>query len=134
MKILFNKKQILRIINEQISSAADVSSTKKSIESLVNKQRNVGWAVSPTQDDVDNINDNEINTIPVPSNPHQAYIIYLDGYEREAEELKNIAEKYKGFLSPDATDDETVRIGRLLSYPENEIEDYIKKRNYNETI
>ena len=133
MKILLCKGQILRMINEQVHPL-DVTGARTAIESLVNKRRNVGWINEPKQEDVDLMNDNEIQSIKVPSNPYDAYVIYLDGHENEAKELKNIAERYKGFLSPQSSDEETQRIGRILSYPENEIEEYIKKRNYIETI
>lgn len=126
MKIILTEEQKRRIFNEDVYPH-EVSNSKSAIRSLINKQRNVGWINLPKQEDVDIMNDNNIESIPVPSNPYDAYVIYLDGYENEAKELVRISQKYNGFLSPDATDEETYKIGRILGYPESEIEDYIKK-------
>jgi hypothetical protein len=62
-------------------------------------------------------------------NPNEPYIVYAPGHEKEANELKDIAEKYNGYLHKDATEQDTIRIGQLLNYKPKEIEDYIEK-NY----
>lgn len=74
------------------------------------------------------IADNDLKVMYVKGNPYEAYVVYTQGSESKASELKGIAEKYGGFLSKDATREETKRIGQLLGYTKQSIEDYINKR------
>jgi hypothetical protein len=68
---------------------------------------------------------NSIQMIP----RSDAWIIYKDGYEKQAQRLVDIAKKYGGYLSYKATEEETREIGKLLEYDEASIEDFIRK-NY----
>jgi hypothetical protein len=70
----------------------------------------------------------DLGIVKVPSNPHRAYIFHVKGAENEANELKDIAEKYNGYLSHKATDEDTRRIGQLLGYKAEDIESHIEKR------
>jgi hypothetical protein len=70
-----------------------------------------------------------LKTIKVPGNQFEAYIYFRPGAEQKANELKKIAMKYGGFLSYEATEDETRRIGELLGYEKSDIDAYINK-NY----
>lgn len=70
-----------------------------------------------------------LNILHVPSNPFKMYIYYRDGARAEAEELRDIAEKYKGFFAWYATDEDTRRIGKLLSYKDEEVEKFISTTN-----
>lgn len=63
------------------------------------------------------------------SNTNEPYVVYAPGHEKQANELKDIAEKYNGYLHKDATEEDTRRIGELLEYEPQEIEDFITK-NY----
>jgi hypothetical protein len=49
-------------------------------------------------------------------------------------ELKDIAEKYKGYLASNATAEDTRRIGQLLDYDEDKIEQFIKDRYIDESL
>jgi hypothetical protein len=55
-------------------------------------------------------------------------IIYHKSAKDNAMELKEIADKYDGFLHHEATDEETRRIGELLEYDEADIVQHLKKR------
>lgn len=67
------------------------------------------------------IKKNDIN------NPY-SLIIYNKNYEKNAKELEQIALKYNGYLSHDATAYDSYRIGILLEYDEDEVKKYLKKK------
>jgi hypothetical protein len=73
------------------------------------------------------IKDNRMKTLKVNGNPFQPYIIYNPGAEKNAKELKAIAEKYGGYLAFNATEQDTRRIGELLGYKKADIDAFIKK-------
>lgn len=70
-----------------------------------------------------------LNILHVPSNPFKMYIYYRDGAKAEAEELRDIAEKYKGYFAWYATEEDTRRIGKLLSYSDEAVEKFVKTIN-----
>jgi translation initiation factor 1 (eIF-1/SUI1) len=80
------------------------------------------------------IQDNNIKVMYVKGNTADAYVAYLPGSENKAIQLKNLAEKYGGYLAFDATVDDARKIGKLLGYQEDKIEQYIKNRNINESL
>ncbi len=75
------------------------------------------------------IKDGGLKTISLPENKHKAYIYYRPGAEKKAKELADIANKYEGYLSWEATKEETQRIGELLNYDKRDIDTYVNK-NY----
>lgn len=60
---------------------------------------------------------------------NDSFIMHHPTAESQAKELRKIAEKYRGYLSVEATYDESKKIGELLEYEDSDIEDYLKK-NY----
>jgi hypothetical protein len=70
----------------------------------------------------------------VKGNPYDAYVAYLPGSENKATQLKDLAEKYGGYLASNATADDTRKIGKLLGYQEDKIEQYIKDRYIDESL
>ena len=74
------------------------------------------------------VDENNLKSLEVEKNPHDAHIIYRPDSEKEANELKDIANKYNGYLSYKATDEDTRRIGQLLGYKAKDIETYIERR------
>jgi hypothetical protein len=78
------------------------------------------------------IQDNGIKVMYVKGNPYDAYVAYLPGSENKATQLKDLAEKYGGYLASNATADDTRKIGKLLGYKEDKIEQYIKDRYIDE--
>lgn len=74
------------------------------------------------------IGKNKLKLLKVPSNKFNMYIIYRDGYIGQAQELKSLADKYNGYLSHNASDEDTIRIGKLLGYYDEDINSFIEKR------
>lgn len=71
--------------------------------------------------------DPSLNSIHVKKNPLMGFVIYREGHEKEAQELANLANRYGGYLSVDATKEDSIRIGQLLDYDPQDIQDYINK-------
>lgn len=126
MKIELTEDQFKKIIR-----ASEAYSDLESIKTLVNGKRNVSFITiaSSSVEDIKKIlnliNQNDLQPLYVEGNPYDAYVVYRKGAEREALELKSIAEKYGGYLSSKASEDDSRRIGQLLSYHPDDIEDYI---------
>jgi hypothetical protein len=110
------------------------------IATLANKKRDVAFIVrkSNTPENWERvqqvIKDNNIKTIYVKGNPYDAYVAYLPGSENKATQLKDLAEKYGGYLASNATAEDARKIGKLLGYKEDKIEQYIKDRNIDESL
>jgi tRNA G10 N-methylase Trm11 len=79
------------------------------------------------------IADNNLKTVYVKGNSNHAYIVYTPDNIKNAMELKNIAEKYDGYLSANATKEDTKRIGELLEYTDDKIQAFINKNYPDET-
>ena len=124
-------KQVKNNLNEEIK-ASEAYTTLGAIDTLVNKKRCVGFISWPNQQMFNLMKDNDIEFIKVKDNPTN-YVIYNRGCEKEALELSNIAKKYNGYLSPDATKEETIRIGQILGYSDSDIKSFIEK-NFKEII
>jgi hypothetical protein len=117
---------------------SEASNYKGSIDTIIKGKRNVGQIalgknanIKYVNDFIKWIEDHSLKTIKVPSNPHNAYIIFNPQARAEAEELKDIAEKYNGYLSAEATDEDTRRIGQILGYKKEAVEAFIKKQKEN---
>jgi hypothetical protein len=110
------------------------------IDTLKDKKRDVAFIVakSNTPENWEYvqkvIQDNGIKVMYVKGNPYDAYVAYLPGSENKATQLKDLAEKYGGYLASNATADDARKIGKLLGYQEDKIEQYIKDRNIDEGL
>jgi len=110
------------------------------IDTLKDKKRDVAFIVakSNTPENWEYvqkvIQDNGIKIMYVKGNPYDAYVAYLPGSENKATQLKDLAEKYGGYLASNATADDTRKIGKLLGYQEDKIEQYIKDRYIDESL
>jgi 8-oxo-dGTP pyrophosphatase MutT (NUDIX family) len=116
-------------IHEQIS-ASEAHRDEGAIQTVIDNKRDLGfitikhatvtpeyfWGV---------IKKHNLKVIPVKGNPSEAYIYYRPEAEEKAIELAEIANKYGGYLSYKATKEETRRIGELLGYRQEDINDYI---------
>jgi hypothetical protein len=107
---------------------SDVNNNYDSVETIVNRLRNIGFIVDPNHLVSELISRNGLRLLRVPSNPYKAYVVYRAGSEKHANELVAIAEKYGGYLSPDASDEDSIKIGQLLNYDQSEIEAFINRR------
>ena len=125
-------KASLRNLKEEISRDEAVTDLG-AIQTIVDGKRGVGFITrggnsSQNWETIQNmIRDNGLKSMHVKGNEFDAYVVYAQGYANNATELKNIAEKYGGYLHADATAADTRRIGELLEYRKDEIDAYIKK-------
>lgn len=131
MKILINENQ-LDIIKEYISPS-EADDNIKSVKTLCDGIRGVAFVAglsSRVANEIsDMIYDCNLEVVKVPSNPHDAYIIFKKGHEKQAHNLLSIAEKYGGYLSYRASDEDTRLIGKLLEYDPESVEEFIRSKN-----
>lgn len=131
MKILINENQ-LGLIKETINPS-EAYTEIESVKTICDGKRGLAFVAGVTNHEAniisDMIYDYNLDIIKVPSNPHEAYIIFKPEYEDRAKKLLSIAEKYGGYLSFKATDEETYEIGKLLEYDEQSIKDFINEKH-----
>jgi hypothetical protein len=124
--------KLIDILNETIR-ASEAYTDKGAMQTIIDRKRNVGWLVRGATDPGDweelqgMIQQNGLKTMHVEGNEYDAYVVYRPGHEKQARELKGIAEKYGGFLYWNATEEDSRRIGELLEYDPEDIEDYIQQ-------
>jgi len=110
------------------------------ITTLADKKRDIAFIVkkSNTPENwervLEVIQNNNIELLRVKGNPYEAYVAYLPKSKEKALKLKALAEKYNGYLASNATAEDTREIGRLLGYKEDKVEEYIAKRNIDESL
>ena len=125
------KGKIWKGLKEEIS-AEEAQDDVSSLQTIIDKKRNVGFftleGINSPETFWEIVDENNLKSLEVEKNPHDAHIIYRPGSEKEANELKDIANKYNGYLSYKATDEDTRRIGQLLGYKAEDIESYIDRR------
>ena len=118
---------------KEVISASEAYTDVDSVQTVVDGKRGVAFVsrIGNSSEDWDTIQDmirdNNLKTMYVKGNPNDVYVVYARGYERDANELKDIAEKYGGYLSYKASDEDSRRIGQLLGYQESDIEDYVNR-------
>jgi len=130
-------KEILtyeEFINESIR-AEEAYRDRGAIQTVIDGKRDMGFITIKSSVDVSReefwklVKIHDLSTIHLPQNEYDAYIYYRKGAERGAQELAKIANRYGGYLSYEATERESRRIGELLGYDRRDIDSYIKK-NY----
>jgi hypothetical protein len=118
-------------INEDIDPLEAITIVG-SVQTIVDGKRDVGYIVlkHSSKDEIEQIktlvSDNNLKIQPV-RGEQKPIIIYKTGNESAAKELKDIAEKYNGYLSYKATEEESRRIGEILGYSKESIDKYIEK-------
>lgn len=125
-------KQFIRQRLRESINPSEAYGVQNSIKTIVDGKRNVGFIAligsGLSFDEFSKLIDKyKLKTLKVPSNTHQAYIVYNENSESQAKELLDIAEKYGGYLSSEATPNDTRRIGQLLGYNESDVESFIRK-------
>jgi hypothetical protein len=128
MKIQDTLKQILKEELSEEIKASEAYSDHNSIKTIVDGKRDVAFIKSSTYNYL-MCKYYGLKVIKVPDSPN--YIVYKKGAEDRANELLDIANKYGGFLHWQATDEDSRRIGQLLGYNQEDIEDYIKNSKKN---
>jgi hypothetical protein len=122
--------KLLDLLLEEIDPS-EAYNDMDAIQTLVDGKRDLAFIVEKSNDPSDwekiqnIIADNGFKVMYVKGNPYNAYIAYIPGSESKANELKNIAEKYGGYLAYYATREDTKRIGELLGYTKKSIDDFI---------
>lgn len=124
MKILITENQLSKLMMEiRASEGYDVLS---SILSVIQGKRGVGFdSIGYTQKYLLMLVKNGLDFYICPSN-EQNVVFFRPEYEKDAKELLHIAEKYGGYLAWNATEKDARRIGELLGYEKEDIDDYIK--------
>jgi translation initiation factor 1 (eIF-1/SUI1) len=126
-------------LNEDIDPSEALNDVD-AINTLIDRKRDIAFIVEKSNTPENwkrvqqMIKDNDIKIMFVKGNPYNAYIAYLPGSENKATQLKDLAEKYGGYLASNATAEDARKIGKLLGYKEDKIEQYIKDRNIDESL
>ena len=120
-------------IHEQIS-ASEAHRDEGAIQTVINNQRDLGFIALKSATVTPDyfwgmVGKYNLKLIPIKQNPNEAYIYYRPEAEEKAIELAKIANKYGGYFAYDATKEDSIRIGQLLGYRQEDINDYIRK-NY----
>ena len=127
-------KELIRKLLRESISASEAYKDSDSIKTVIDNKRNVCF-ICFVKDELKQIAiNNNLKYIKVPKNIHDCYIIYREEGKGQALELLNITNKYDGYLSSQASAKDTRRIGQLLDYHEEEIEDFIKDKNLKEQM
>lgn len=130
----FVEQIIDRHIDEKIR-AEEAYYDKSAVQTVIDDRRDLGWIALNVSVDLkpnefwDMIKKGDLKTLKVPKNPNNVFIYFRKGAEKKAKELKDIADKYDGYLAYNATKEESRRIGELLGYEEKDINYYLNK-NY----
>jgi len=119
------QENIRRILREEIS-AKEAYGSYGSIKTIIDGKRDVAFIELNNIVNRLLISLKSLKKIKVPSSTETNYIVYREGSEKEAQELYDIAMKYGGSLSYVASEEDSRRIGQILGYKKDEIEDYIK--------
>lgn len=123
---------VFQPIVEDISSS-DALTTIDSLQTVADGKRDIAFILIKGASGIDAkdiplfIKDNGLKSMYVKGNPSHAYVVYRPGSEHGATELKDIAEKYGGYLKYDAAEQDSRRIGELLGYQKSDIDAYIDK-------
>lgn len=125
---------ILKILFEEIDPSE--AHREGAIQTVIDGRRNIGAftvvgnTMSMTEEEfLDIMKENGLKTIKVPENPHILFVFYRPGFEREAQELADIAKKYDGYFAWYAEDEDSRRIGQLLGYKMDKVEDFVRKNS-----
>jgi hypothetical protein len=115
--------------------AEEAHRDKSAVQTVIDGKRDMGFITLKTSVDLSRdefwnlVKAHNLGTIKLPGNQFEAYIFFNKDAEKKAKELAKIANKYGGFLSYEATKQESKRIGELLGYAKEDINWYLNK-NY----
>lgn len=131
MKILINESQLKFLVKEYINPA-QAHNDVESVRLICGGERGVAFVTAVRIEDyeqiVELVSDCDLDSMKVPNNSHDAYIIFRKDYKDDARELLDIAIDLGGYLRPDAPEEVTRRIGEILNYDPQEVEKFIRER------
>lgn len=107
---------------------SDVYTDEGSLDTIIKGKRNIGTLHRPPLWMKKLIEKHGLKLIKIDLNPQDLFIVYRPNSEKQVEELLSIVNKYGGYLSYQATKEETIRIGQLLGYHQDKIDQYVKER------
>lgn len=125
----------LSIKLEESIRAEEAYRDRNAIQTVIDGKRDMGFitiksSVDTSKEEFQNlVKAHNLGIIKLPKNEFEAYIYFNKGAEKKAKELAKIANKYGGYLSYEATEQESRRIGELLGYDKKDVDGYINK-NY----
>ena len=131
--------KLIDILSEIIDPSEAYNDTD-AVQTLIDGKRNLAFVVEKSNNKENwariqkMIADNGLKAMYVKGNTNNAYVVYTPGSEAKANELKSIAETYKGYLSANATKEDTIKIGELLGYNYDKIMAYVNKNFPNEPV
>lgn len=107
------------------------SDNSKVIKAIKDGEKPVGYIGSYYQKNDDENNElakkSGLKTIAIKTKYHGTnYIVYDPKFEKDANELAELANKYEGYLT--GSDEEETRIGQILGYSDEEISEFIKSK------
>ena len=124
-----------QFLNEAISSS-EAARDEESIKTVIDGRRNAAFLVLTTQrmiDPRDSIRalslaiSAGLNLLPIKNRQEGVAFVVWNRDRRSAEELAQIANEKKGYLE-DTTSEEARRIGELLGYRPQDIDEYINRK------
>jgi len=118
----------------EVISASEAYTDKSAIQTVIDNKRDLGFITLKSTTVtrkyfLDMVKKHNLKLLPVKLNPNEAYIYYKPDAEEKAIELANIANKYGGYFAYNATKEDSIRIGQLLGYKDEDINAYVTK-NY----
>ena len=126
-------KEVFEPMVNEVISPKEATDPIKSVQTILDNKRNIAYFTQSDGSDkqrkeaLEMIKAAGLKAMYVKGNANDAYVIFRSGSEKDATELKDIAEKHGGYLPYDMPEEDTRRVGQLLSYKPDEIEDFIKK-------
>lgn len=133
-RIIITEKQynkIKRILAEEIQPS-EAYSEHESLQTVLDGKRGVCFIVDYSKDTKKLINlgvKNGLKKIGIPqqNSDRIAYVIYVDGFEENANKLASIARKNGGYL-PIKNPEETYVIGILLGYNKESVKTFVLQK------
>lgn len=107
---------------------SEVYSDEGSLDTVIKGKRDMGSLHRPPLWMKRLIKKHGLKLIKIDLNPQDLFIVYRPGSEKQVEELLSIANKYGGYFSYRATKEDTIRIGQLLGYHQDKIDQYVKEK------
>ena len=131
MKLVITENQVKFLIKEYIQPS-EANSDVDSVRTICEGKRGVAFVIGVNIRDyeqiVEMVSECDLDSLKVPNNPHDAYVVFNKDYKNEAKELLEIIINLGGYLKPEAPENITRRIGELLNYDPQEVEKYIRER------
>ena len=131
--------KLLNILFETIDPS-EARNDMDSLKTVIDNKRNVCFLIRNTNQPSqwnkieELIKQHGLKSMYVKGNPGDAYVVYRPGSENQATKLKDIAEKYGGYLSAKASETDTRKIGELLEYDPEEVEKFVNKISSNVSL